>query len=128
VALTHADPDHAAGAEAVAELLGVVVVAGRSAGRHLPYAVRELADGEPVGAGDVPLRAIHAPGPRPEHVAYAGPDGTWLISGDLDGVRGARSIPGPVDRDALAASVARVRAVAPDATWLGGHPGSGGGG
>jgi glyoxylase-like metal-dependent hydrolase (beta-lactamase superfamily II)/8-oxo-dGTP pyrophosphatase MutT (NUDIX family) len=128
VALTHADPDHAAGAEAVAELLGVGVVTGPGGGRHLPYAVRELADGDQVPAGDVPLRAIHAPGPGPEHVAYAGPDGRWLISGDLDGVRGARSIPGPLDRDALAASVARVRAAAPDATWLGGHPGSGGGG
>jgi glyoxylase-like metal-dependent hydrolase (beta-lactamase superfamily II)/8-oxo-dGTP pyrophosphatase MutT (NUDIX family) len=124
VALTHADPDHAAGAESVAELLGVEVVAGPGGGRHLPYAVRELADGELFGAGDVPLLAIHAPGPRSDHIGYAGPDGTWLISGDLDGVRGARSIPGPVDRDAMAASVARVRAAAPDATWLPGHPGS----
>ena len=128
VALTHADPDHAAGAEAVAELLGVGVVTGPRGGRHLPYTVRELADGEAVAAGDVPLRAIHAPGPRPDHVAYAGPDGAWVISGDLDGVRGARSIPGPVDRDVLAASVARVQAATPSATWLGGHPRSGAGG
>jgi glyoxylase-like metal-dependent hydrolase (beta-lactamase superfamily II)/8-oxo-dGTP pyrophosphatase MutT (NUDIX family) len=125
VALTHVDPDHAAGAEAVAELLGVGVVAGPGGGRYLPYAVRELGDGEAVAAGDVPMRAIHAPGPRPDHVVYAGPDDTWLISGDLDGVRGARSIPGPVDRDALAVSVARVRAAAPSAIWLAGHPRTG---
>jgi glyoxylase-like metal-dependent hydrolase (beta-lactamase superfamily II)/8-oxo-dGTP pyrophosphatase MutT (NUDIX family) len=122
IALTHVDPDHAAGAEALAEELGVGVVAGPGGGRPLPYVVGELRDGELLEAGDVPLRAIHAPGPRPDHVVFAGLDGSWLISGDLDGVRGARAIPGPVDRGTLAASVARVRAAAPGATWLGGHP------
>ena len=33
IALTHADPDHAAGAEALAERLGIPVVAGPGAGR-----------------------------------------------------------------------------------------------
>ena len=44
VALTHVDPDHAAGAEAVAERLGIPVLAGPGGGRPLPYEVRELAD------------------------------------------------------------------------------------
>jgi glyoxylase-like metal-dependent hydrolase (beta-lactamase superfamily II) len=122
VALTHVDPDHAAGAEAVAEMLGIEVFAGPGGGRPLPYPVRELGDGAIVPAGDVPLRAIHAPGPRPDHLALIGPEGEWLISGDLDGVRGTRSIPGPVDREALAASVSRVRSLAPGARWLPGHP------
>ena len=43
VALTHVDPDHAAGAEAVAEILGVPVFVGPGGGRPLPYEVRELA-------------------------------------------------------------------------------------
>jgi len=122
VALTHADPDHAAGAEAVADMLGIEVFAGPGGGRPLPYPVRELGDGVIVPAGDVPLRAIHAPGPRPDHLALIGPEGEWLISGDLDGVRGARSIAGPVDAEALAASVARVRRLVPGGRWLPGHP------
>ena len=44
VALTHVDPDHAAGAEAVAERLGIPIVTGPGGGRPLPYPVRELAD------------------------------------------------------------------------------------
>ena len=37
VALTHVDPDHAAGAEGLAETLGVEVLAGPGGGRPLPY-------------------------------------------------------------------------------------------
>jgi glyoxylase-like metal-dependent hydrolase (beta-lactamase superfamily II)/8-oxo-dGTP pyrophosphatase MutT (NUDIX family) len=122
VALTNVDPDHAAGAEAVAEILGVPVFAGPGGGRPVPYAVRELADLEVLEAGDVPLRVVHAPGPRPDHVAFIGPAGGFVIAGDLDGVRGARSLPGPMDRHAMAASQERVRDLAPGAPWLTGHP------
>ncbi len=69
VVLTHVDPDHAAGAEAVAETLGVPVLTGPGGGRPLPYAVRELADLEVVAAGDVPApRRPHARDP-PDHLA-----------------------------------------------------------
>ena len=68
VALTHVDPDHAAGTEAVAERLGIPVLAGPGGGRPLPYAVRELADLELLDAGDVPTPgdpdARSATGPR----------------------------------------------------------------
>ena len=53
IALTHADPDHAAGAEAVAEQLEIPVLVGPGGGRHLPYETRELGDGEVVDLGDV---------------------------------------------------------------------------
>jgi glyoxylase-like metal-dependent hydrolase (beta-lactamase superfamily II)/8-oxo-dGTP pyrophosphatase MutT (NUDIX family) len=122
VALTHVDPDHAAGAEAVAEILGVPVVVGPGGGRSLPYEVRELADRAPVPGGDVPLRVVATPGARPDHVAFADEAGRFVLAGDLDGRRGARSITGPVDEAALNASRERVRRLAPDATWLGGHP------
>ena len=128
VALTHVDPDHAAGAEAVAEILGVPVVVGPDGGRPLPYAVRELADGAPVPGGDVPLRVVATPGARADHVAFADAAGRFVLAGDLDGRRGARSITGPVDEAALDASRERVRRLAPDATWLGGHPAEPGGG
>jgi glyoxylase-like metal-dependent hydrolase (beta-lactamase superfamily II)/8-oxo-dGTP pyrophosphatase MutT (NUDIX family) len=124
IALTHADPDHTGGAEALAEITGAVVLGGPGSGRFLPHAVRELADGEIVELGDVPLRAVHTPGPRPDHVGYLvgdGPDAIALV-GDIDGRHGVRSIPGPTDDAAAARSRARLRALAPEATWLPGHP------
>lgn len=133
VALTHVDPDHSAGAEAIAERLNVPVLTGPGGGRPLPYAVREVADMEPLVVGDVTLRAVHTPGPRPDHIAFLGGvggdggfaaagDGGFLVAGDLDGVRGARSIPGPPDEAAWAASLERVRRFAPSARRLAGHP------
>ena len=71
IALTHADPDHAAGAEALALRLELPILAGPGAQRDLPYLVRELADGERIGAGDVELEVVATPGPRPDHVAFA---------------------------------------------------------
>ena len=70
IALTHVDADHAAGAEGLAESLGIEVLTGPGGGRPLPYPVRELADGEVLAVGDVPLRVVHAPGPRPDHLAF----------------------------------------------------------
>ncbi len=121
IALTHADPDHAAGAEAVAEELGIPVLVGSSGGRHLPYETRELGDGEVIDLGDVPLRAIATPGPRPDHVAFVVGEGSEVIAGDLDGSRGARSIFGPPDEAAWERSLAALRSVAPGARWLPGH-------
>ena len=122
IALTHVDPDHAAGAEAVAEQAGVSVLTGPGGGRPLPTDVGELADGALLGAGDVPLRAVSTPGIRPDHLVFVDPGGTFAIVGDLDGVRGARSVPGPIDQPALDASRQRIRAIAPSARWLTGHP------
>jgi glyoxylase-like metal-dependent hydrolase (beta-lactamase superfamily II)/8-oxo-dGTP pyrophosphatase MutT (NUDIX family) len=128
VALTHVDADHAAGAEAVAEQLGIEVLTGPGGGLPLPYPVRELADLEPLTAGDLPLRVVHAPGPRRDHVVFLGPDPElagqtgFVLVGDLDGLRGARSIPGPPDASAWAASLDRVARLAPRARRLAGHP------
>lgn len=124
IALTHVDPDHAAGALTVAESHDIPVLAGPGGGRPLPYAVRELADMEVLVVGDVPLRAVHTPGPRPDHLAFIAGDGAFILAGDLDGVRGTRSILGPSDRDAMAVSLKRVRQLAPSAPLLAGHPSS----
>jgi glyoxylase-like metal-dependent hydrolase (beta-lactamase superfamily II)/8-oxo-dGTP pyrophosphatase MutT (NUDIX family) len=120
VGLTNVDPDHTASAEGIAQLLGVPILAGPGAGRPLPYTVRELADMEAFPAGDVPLRTVHAPGPRPDHVAFIGE--AFALTGDLDGTRGARSIPGPSDEAAWAASRERVAGLVPRDRWLAGHP------
>ena len=125
IALTQVDADHAAGAEGVAEGLGIEVLTGPGGGRPLPYPVRELADGEALTVGDVPLRVVRAPGPRPDHLVFVGPDtgdGRFILVGDLDGARGGRSIPGPPDVDAWAASLERVAREAPAARRLPGHP------
>jgi recombination protein RecT len=123
VALTHADPDHAAGAEAVAEQLGIPVLVGPGAGRHLPYETRSVVDGEVVDLGDVPLRVVATPGPRPDHVAFVVGEGRDVVAGDLDRVRGGRSIFAPSDEAAWQRSVAALRSVAPGARWLPGHGG-----
>jgi glyoxylase-like metal-dependent hydrolase (beta-lactamase superfamily II)/8-oxo-dGTP pyrophosphatase MutT (NUDIX family) len=123
VALTQVDPDHAASAEGVALLLGAPIVTGPGGERPLPYPVRELADTDIVSFGDVPLQAIRTPGPSREHLAFVvGPRRDLVISGDLDGRRGARTVPAPWDETAAAASRDRLRQLAPQATWLPGHP------
>ena len=127
VALTHVDADHAAGAEGLAENLGIEVLTGPGGGRPLPYPVRELVDLEVLDAGDIPLRVIHTPGPRPDHLALLGigDDGdAFVLTGDLDGIRGARSVLGPPDPSAWSASLERVAALAPGARRLSGHPSS----
>ncbi|MBI3749668.1 MAG: MBL fold metallo-hydrolase [Chloroflexi bacterium] len=123
IALTQVDPDHAAGTEVLAATPGVPVVAGVGGGRPLPYPIRELADGETLPFGDVPLRAVATPGPGPSHLAYVVGDAARLaISGDLDGRRGARAVLGPWSEGDAVASRDRLRRLAPTATWLPGHP------
>ncbi|MEO5885358.1 MAG: MBL fold metallo-hydrolase [Candidatus Limnocylindrales bacterium] len=122
VALTHIDPDHAAGAEAIAEACGVPVFAAPGRARDLPYRLEPLTDGQVIAGGDVTLRVVEAPGPTPDHLAFVIGERGVVLVGDLDGIRGARSIAAPVDETAWERSVARLRSVAPDARWLGGHP------
>jgi glyoxylase-like metal-dependent hydrolase (beta-lactamase superfamily II)/8-oxo-dGTP pyrophosphatase MutT (NUDIX family) len=122
IALTCAEPDHAAGAESIREQLGIDVFVGWSGGHHLPHVVKEIDDGGVIDAGDVPLRVVATPGLEPEALAFVVGEGQFAVAGDLDGVRGARSIFRPVDNEAWQHSVARLALDAPDARWLGGHP------
>ncbi|MEX2184690.1 MAG: MBL fold metallo-hydrolase [Chloroflexota bacterium] len=122
VALTHVDPDHAGGAVAVADQLRIPIHASDRHARDVPYPIAAVADGAPLPAGDVPLVALATPGPTVDHVAVVVGDGEAVVSGDLDGPRGARSIHAPVDEKAWRASAARLRARAPGARWLPGHP------
>jgi glyoxylase-like metal-dependent hydrolase (beta-lactamase superfamily II) len=124
IALTQVDPDHAGGAEALAVVLGIPVLTGPGGGARLPYAVQELADRERVAGCDVPLQGVHAPGPRPEHLAYivGTDDAGFVVAGDLDGRLGDRAITAATDEDAARASRDRLRTLAPRAVWLPGHP------
>jgi glyoxylase-like metal-dependent hydrolase (beta-lactamase superfamily II)/8-oxo-dGTP pyrophosphatase MutT (NUDIX family) len=108
IALTHVDPDHAAGAEGLALRLDLPILGGPGGGRPLPYAVRELADGERITDGDVGLETIATPGVRPDHVAYAiegEADTGAVLVGDLIGPQADRAVLGPVDEVARAASI-----------------------
>lgn len=60
IVLTATDPDHAAGAEALAIPLGIPILVAPGAGRHLPYATVEVADGQRLPA-DVDLRVRLGP-------------------------------------------------------------------
>jgi 8-oxo-dGTP pyrophosphatase MutT (NUDIX family) len=60
IVLTATDPDHAAGAEALARPLGAPILVAPGAGRHLPYETREVSDGERLPA-DVDLRVHLGP-------------------------------------------------------------------
>jgi glyoxylase-like metal-dependent hydrolase (beta-lactamase superfamily II)/8-oxo-dGTP pyrophosphatase MutT (NUDIX family) len=126
VALTSPDPGHAGGAEAIREAIDVPVYVGPGGGHDLPYRVTEIADGAVIEAGPMALRVVGTPGPGPDHLAFIVEDAAGVavavLAGDLDGVRGARSLPGPADDAAWAGSVARLRSAAPDVPWLGGHP------
>lgn len=121
IALTHADPDHHGGAEGLAERLVVPVLAGPGAGRRLPYPIIELGGTDVIQVGDVPLQVIATPGPRPDHLAFFDVVGGVALTGDLDGRRGARMIPGPHDALAWASSRSALDGVGPSIR-LGGHP------
>ncbi len=60
IVLTSTDPDHAAGAEALAIPLEVPILVAPGAGRRLPYAVREVSDGERLPS-DIDLRVALGP-------------------------------------------------------------------
>ena len=60
IVLTATDPDHAAGAEAIAIPLRIPILVAPGAGRHLPYPTVEVGDGERLPA-DVDLRVRLGP-------------------------------------------------------------------
>lgn len=71
IVLTRTDPDHAAAAEALAIPLALPILAAPGAGRHVPYVIRELADGEALPC-DVDLRVRLGP-PGSGRLAVVGP-------------------------------------------------------
>ena len=119
IALTHVDPDHAAGAEALAEMLGDP--GPRRSGRRPAAAVRgprARRRRAPSTGGDVaaPGRSRRPGRGRTTSRSSSG-DGQFVLAGDLDGSAGARSILGPPDEAALDGVASSASAgVAPDAT------------
>lgn len=83
---THTHADHVSGHGRLAELTGATIHVHEDSGADYPHS--PLSDGTEVALGDVIVRAIHMPGHRPEHTAFALVDGArggrpWaLLSGD----------------------------------------------
>lgn len=83
---THTHADHVSGHGRLAELTGATIHAHEDSGADYPHS--PLRDGTEIALGEVVVRAIHMPGHRPEHTAYALIDGSrdrhpWaLLSGD----------------------------------------------
>lgn len=82
----------------------------------------QVADGQELQLGSLPVRVMHTPGHSPGHVAYYLPSEHVLIGGDLiiGGSVGRTDLPDS-DHGQLEASIRRVMALPPQTKLLGGH-------
>lgn len=86
VLVTHAHPDHASGAPAIADRWPTAHIAKYPwPERDAQYAVewRPLLDGDRIDAGDTVLEVVHTPGHAPDHVAVWDAESRTLFTGDL---------------------------------------------
>jgi glyoxylase-like metal-dependent hydrolase (beta-lactamase superfamily II) len=118
VLVTHAHPDHAGGAPAIATRMPHVRFAKMPwPERDGQYAVpwERLADGDAIEAGDDELIAIHTPGHAPDHLCFWHRASGTVLCGDLAVEGSTVVIPasGGGDLAAYIASLERVRALQP---------------
>ncbi len=90
ILLTHHHDDHAEGASRLAAASSAPVLAFRPAAGET-----RVADGEMVGAGEVRLRAVHAPGHTPDHLVFLLDDERALFTGDAVLGRGTSVVDPP---------------------------------
>jgi glyoxylase-like metal-dependent hydrolase (beta-lactamase superfamily II)/8-oxo-dGTP pyrophosphatase MutT (NUDIX family) len=83
VLLTHHHPDHVGGATAVADALGVPLLAHPLVLQNLGLDGRPLVDGDEIDLGGLTLRALHTPGHARGHLAFELVESKMLIAGDL---------------------------------------------
>jgi len=81
ILVTHGHPDHADGAAALRELLGVPVYAWSREG--VPATDHPLADDAVIAVGTRNLRALYTPGHRFDHLCFLLEDAGTLFAGDL---------------------------------------------
>jgi glyoxylase-like metal-dependent hydrolase (beta-lactamase superfamily II) len=118
VLLTHHHPDHAPGAPALADRLGVQILAHTPLGGELPLAPGEVV---PVGGGD--LVAVHTPGHTPDHLAFHEPSTGGLFTGDAVLGRGTSVIDPPEgDLGRYLASLRDMLALGPRTIYPGHGP------
>jgi len=86
VLVTHAHPDHASGASAIARAHPSTVFLKYpwpGEDEKFPVEWRPLADGQTTAAGDDRLEVIHTPGHSPDHVVFWHEPTRTLFAGDL---------------------------------------------
>ena len=116
--VTHAHPDHASGAPAIAARWPGAISA------KMPWPERDgdypaswhaLADGDLVPAGDTVLRVVHTPGHSPDHVCFLDKSSGTLFSGDLVVTGSTVMIPASAGGHLVSylESLRRVLAIAP---------------
>ena len=101
-------PDHAGGAETLAFRLDVPILAAPGASAVLSSELVAIEGADVLGFADVEIRVHATPGTHPDHLAFELPSEGAVLVGDLFGPGPSRSIPEPVDEDALRRSRARV--------------------
>jgi len=83
---THNHADHVSGHGRLAAATGATIHVHRDAG--VDYAHEPFDDGDEISLGSVRIRALHTPGHRPEHTAFAlidldrGPEPWAVLTGD----------------------------------------------
>jgi glyoxylase-like metal-dependent hydrolase (beta-lactamase superfamily II) len=90
ILLTHAHPDHAAGAERLSSAVGAPMRAFRTA----PGAAA-LHEGERISVDGSALRTVHTPGHTADHVVFLDEEGGGLFTGDAVLGRGTSVIDPP---------------------------------
>jgi len=141
ILLTHGHVDHAAGAGALAELLGVPIEGPHEADRFLIEALpaqaarfgfgpamafepaRWLDDGDEVALSDLTLEVRHCPGHTPGHVIFFHRPSSLAVVGDVlfQGSVGRTDLPGG-DHAALIRSIrTRLWPLGGDIAFLPGH-------
>ena len=113
VLVTHAHPDHASGAPAIAARMPHARFAKMPwPGRDRQYAVpwEPLADGDVIEAGDDELIAIHTPGHAPDHLCFWHRASGDVLCGDL-AVEGSTVVIPASSRGDLAAYIASLERV-----------------
>ena len=118
VIVTHAHPDHASGAPAVATRWPGAVLLKMpwpDADARYPAAWQPLSDGQRLAAGDVELSVVHTPGHSPDHICLWHSASRTLFGGDLLIAGATVVIPGTRGGDLAAylRSLQRVAALAP---------------
>ena len=115
--VSHAHPDHASGAPALAARWPSIAFA------KVPWigkddsaiAWQPIVDGEIVETGEGPLQVIHTPGHAPDHIALWDAGSKTLLAADLMQLGNTVSIPAEQGGDLTAylRSLRRVQALAP---------------
>ena len=123
VALTHVDPDHAAGAEALAEMLAVP---GPRLADPGAATCRTTSSRSSTATSSTPGMSRSGSSPRPARRSTTSRSSSRTAgscSPATSTASAARALSaGPIDRCRWDASVARLRREASNARWLPGHP------